>query len=262
MLVVSGVGFEGTLVPLAAAFAAELRRLGYSEGVVREKLRVMARLSCWLRREGRLVQDLGSGGVVDAFLVALRAEGCKRDVTLRAFAPLVTFLSGCGHISVPPLAAPSSPLEVLLVRYLSFLLNERGFVANGATRCLGIARVFLGERVDSAGAVDVAGLTAADVSAFVLKVSRERGRSAARGFVPRLRTLLRFLHGEGLTASSLAAAVPKVASYRLAGLPQALPADDVARLFAACDPIRRAGLRNLAILTLLARLGLRAGEVA
>jgi integrase/recombinase XerD len=262
MLVVSGVGFEGPLVPLAEAFAAELRRLGYAEEVVKIKLRVVAHLSSWLLSEGWSVRDLGAGEVISAFVAAHRFEGRKRRVTLQALAPLITFLSRLGRVSVPVPVAPSSPFEVLLARYRSFLLNERGFVSSGAARSAGVARSFLSQRVDELGEVDVAGLSAADVSAFVLRVSKERGRSPACEIVKRLRTLLRFLHGEGLTASSLAAAVPKVASWRLAGLPQALPADDVARLFAACDSNRRAGRRDLAILMLLVRLGLRSCEVA
>lgn len=262
MVVVSGVGFEGPLAPLAAAFEAELRRLGYAQDTVKRHLGVAAHLSCWLLSEGRCVRDLGVGVVVDAFLAERRNEGHTQSVSPRSLVPFITFVSGLGLVSGSPSVASSSPLEVFLARYRTFLLDERGLVPSGAKRCVDIARVFLAERVGGAGELDVEGLRAADVSAFVLRISMERGRSAAREFVKRLRTLLRFLHAEGLTASSLAAAVPKVASWRLAGLPQALPAGDVARLLAACDPNRRAGRRDLAILMLLVRLGLRSAEVA
>src|SRR5437867_2937564 len=52
------------------------------------------------------------------------------------------------------------------------------------------------------------------------------------------------------------------AGWTQAGLPRALDGDQVAALLASCDPRTRTGRRDLAILTLLARLGLRAGEVA
>jgi len=60
----------------------------------------------------------------------------------------------------------------------------------------------------------------------------------------------------------MASAVPSVAAWRLASLPRALDASTVARLLESCDPTTVIGGRDLAILTLLARLGLRAGEVA
>jgi integrase/recombinase XerD len=77
-----------------------------------------------------------------------------------------------------------------------------------------------------------------------------------------LRSLLRFAHVDGLTGQSLAAAAPRVAGWSQAGLPRALEPAQVAALLATCDPGTATGRRDLAILRLLARLGLRAGEVA
>jgi integrase/recombinase XerD len=74
--------------------------------------------------------------------------------------------------------------------------------------------------------------------------------------------VLRFLAAEGLAPAGLEAAVPAVAGRRDAGLPKALPAGQVAALLASCDRETAAGLRDFAVLTLLSRLGLRAGEVA
>lgn len=77
-----------------------------------------------------------------------------------------------------------------------------------------------------------------------------------------LRSLLRYLHVAGLTAMPLAAAVPRAAGWRLSSLPRAVEADQVVRLLESCDRATVIGRRDLAILSLLARLGLRAGEVA
>ena len=67
---------------------------------------------------------------------------------------------------------------------------------------------------------------------------------------------------EGLTSTDLTKAVPSVARRRLSGLPRALPRDQVERLFGGCDRRTNVGRRNYAVLLLLGRLGLRAGEVA
>lgn len=77
-----------------------------------------------------------------------------------------------------------------------------------------------------------------------------------------LRSFLRFLQERGLLAADLVAAVPGVAGWRLSQLPKALSADQVERLLASCDRGASAGRRDYAILMLLARLGLRGGEVS
>jgi integrase/recombinase XerD len=104
-------------------------------------------------------------------------------------------------------------------------------------------------------------LTAGEVTAFVLALSRRQRGSLART-VTALRSLLRFLHVEGVTGAGLADAVPTVARWKLAGLPKALTGDQVAALLASCDRGTVVGRRDVAILTVLSRLGLRAGEVA
>ena len=85
---------------------------------------------------------------------------------------------------------------------------------------------------------------------------------SAKCMVTRLRVLLRFLHVEGEIERDLAGAVPSVASWRLASLVKAVDAQSLARLVRSCDRRTRVGRRDFAILTLLSRLGLRAGEVA
>jgi len=77
-----------------------------------------------------------------------------------------------------------------------------------------------------------------------------------------LRSLLGFLHLRGLIAGPLGEAVPSTASWRLSGLPRALEREQVSRLLESCDRATGAGRRDFAILTLLVRLGVRAGEVA
>jgi integrase len=77
-----------------------------------------------------------------------------------------------------------------------------------------------------------------------------------------LRSLLRFLYLDGQITVPLAGAVPSATSWQLAELPQTVSPADVARLMDSCDWRSTAGRRDFAVLSLLARLGLRAGEVA
>lgn len=80
--------------------------------------------------------------------------------------------------------------------------------------------------------------------------------------VTALRSLLGFLHVDGLIPRRLTAAVPSVAGWRLAGLPKALTPTEIEALFASCDRRTSKGCRDFAVLTMLVRLGLRAGELA
>jgi site-specific recombinase XerD len=108
----------------------------------------------------------------------------------------------------------------------------------------------------------VSGLDAGKVTAFVVDHSRDRNTWSAKAMVTSLRAFLRFAHATGRTAVPLAGAVPAVASWRLSVLPRGLTAAEVERLLAGCDRDTVAGLRDYAVLSLLARLGLRGAEAA
>src|SRR5436190_9427016 len=168
--------------------------------------------------------------------------------------------SAWGVIPLPVPAAAASPAEWLLARYREYLLVERGLARTTADLNVRMVRPFLAGRVHQTDVgVDLGHLAAGEVAAFVVTQSRQRPKSVKR-MVTALRSLLGFLHAEGLIGQPLA--VPSPAGWTQAGLPRALDGDQVAALLACCDPLTRTGRRDLAMLTLLARLGLRAGEVA
>ena len=91
---------------------------------------------------------------------------------------------------------------------------------------------------------------------------RDRNTWSAKAMVTSLRAFLRFAHATGRTAVPLAGAVPAVASWRMSSLPRGLKAAEIERLLAGCDRETAAGLRDYAVLSLLARLGLRGAEAA
>jgi len=108
----------------------------------------------------------------------------------------------------------------------------------------------------------LAALTPSEVMEFVVAECRQRRRGSAKFVVCGLRALFRFCYLDGSTTRPLAEAVPTVANWRLAPLPKGLSGDEVAALLASCDRRTAFGRRDFAVLTVLARLGLRAGEVA
>lgn len=147
-------------------------------------------------------------------------------------------------------------------RYRRYLLVERGLTEATVRGYLDVVHPFLLRRASAA--VDVERLTAPDVSAYVVDAVRDpRGRGgSAKLMLTGLRSLLGFLHVDGVLAESLTEAVPSIAGWRLATLPRALEPGQVRLLLSSCDRRTPHGRRDFAILTLLARLGLRRGEVA
>jgi integrase/recombinase XerD len=253
------VRLSGPLEPFAVGFAAELSRRGYARDSVVLQLHLMAHLSGWLESERFVVGELRSAALVERFVAARRAR-YTHHVSPRALAPLLEYLRATGVVAPPAAAASRSPAEALLERYRCHLVCERGLRAETALGYVELVRPFVAEHVTAEGSA-LADLTAADVSAFVLAACRGRSVGSAKLTVAALRSLLRFLHVEGLLATSLSGAVPSVAGWRLAGLPRALEAGAMRALVASCDRSTVVGRRDFAILTLLTRLALRAGEL-
>jgi integrase/recombinase XerD len=257
----SRVRVRGPLEAFAPGFVAELDRVGYTPLGATFQLRLMARVSSWLAVEGLGADGLRSE-VVARFLAERRAAGHRDYVTPRALAPLLAYLRGVGVAPAPQSRPmPRSAAELLLRRFGEYLAVERGLTAPSVDGYVHAVRPFVAQ-LDSDGELDLSGLDAARVTAFVVARCPRQSRGAAKMTVTALRSLLRFLHVAGLIERSLVGAVPSAASWRLSGLPRGLESDQVRALLDSCDRSSPTGRRDFAILTLLVRLGLRAGEVA
>jgi integrase/recombinase XerD len=103
--------------------------------------------------------------------------------------------------------------------------------------------------------------TAASIREFVITRTATQGRSQGKCVLTAMRHFLRFLIADGTCRPGLDGAVPTIAIWRLSALPRYLPAAEIDRILAACDPSTPVGLRDRAVLLLLARLGLRAGDI-
>ena len=123
-----------------------------------------------------------------------------------------------------------------------------------------LARRFLRHRFPD-GKIRLKELCAKDVIGFILQETTTRGRRASQFSATAMRSFLRYLFQEGRTATDLAMAIPPMPGGRLSELPRYLEAEQVEKLLQYCDRRRKVGKRDHAILLLLARLGLRAGEV-
>ena len=249
----------GPLACFADGYGSELAGLGFTHNSVVTHVVLMGQLSRWMSEVGIVVTDL-SEGRIEKFFDARRAGGQRRVPTVRTLVPLFGYLRSLGVVP-PPESGAATPLEDLLTRYRRHLL-DRGLAASTVLNYEGRARQFLSERILAGGGdTGVKGLSGADVTGFLLRECSRLSIGSAKNRANDLRSLLRFFHLEGLTESDLAVAVPPVAGWRDTGLAPRLATSEVAELVSSCDRSLPTGLRDFAILLLLARLGLRSCEV-
>ena len=220
----------------------------------------LGHLSRWLELEGLTADELSCEQVA-RFVAARRAAGYRTWVSPLSLRLPLAFLREAGVVPVPASLAPEGRLEWLLEDYRRYLEHERGLAPVTIESYSRIARLFLEER-ERGGGLRLERLSAADVSGFLARECPRRTVPGARKLVECLRPLLRYLHVAGLIETPLRWAVPGVADLRDRSLPRGLEPAAVRKILASCDRRRTVGRRDYAILLLLVRLGLRAGEVA
>ena len=257
-----GIRISGPLAGFSEGYGTELRQLGYAPASVRLQLKVMADLSDWLLSQGMAAADLRRSDL-DRFLCHRRAAGSTRYASIRAVGPVLDYLQRFEVVPRQARDAVLDPVDVMLDRFWRYLTIERALAAVTARSYLDMVRPFVQGRLSvDCRALNLERLNAADIISFVVTRCPRQSRGAAKLTVTALRSFLWFLHLDGVIEESLLSAVPSVAGRRLVGLPKGLAPDQVRSLFASCDDTTRRGCRDIAILTMLVRLGMRSGEVA
>ena len=249
----------GPLAGYAPGFRMWLTERGYHPSSVEDQAFLMGHLSRWLTEE-ELQPSAFTVDVVEQFRKVRRGTHSHLSGA-RGMDQLLGYLRGVG--AVPEPWVPDSLVERLVAEYREYLVSERGLVAGSVVLRERVARLFIAELTDP---IDVAlhELRPAHVTGFVVDQcgGGRRGVAWAKTLTSGLRSLLVFLHVAGWVTVPLVAAVPSVAGWRLSALPRGLETGQVARLLDSCDRTTGVGRRDFAILMLLARLGLRACEVA
>jgi site-specific recombinase XerD len=250
---------RGPLEPYVGGFAGDLLRRGYTRSSAEQHVCFIAHLDRWMHAEGVGLDEL-SEPVLHRYLARRRAAGYVEYRSMRALGPLRDYLAPLGVLPVAPEVAPGL-VEELLGRYRQYLLVERGLTPGTVRGYVDFVRPFVASRRNGQK-LEMASLTATEVTEFVLAACPGRAVGTAKLIVCSLRSLLGWLHLTGQVPVSLATAVPSVAGWRLSGLPKGLEPAQLRRLLASCDRRTTTGRRDYAIMLLLSRLGLRAGEVA
>lgn len=248
----TGALFEG--------FAQELSHAGYAEITARRHIRAAEHFIYWADRRGMLVRTVNEQSLArfDHHLVRCRCPRYGRADRLNVVKGARLFLAHLRDVGI--ITAPVTDVTVhdpvRLTAFCQWMRQQRG-TCDRTLYNYGIPiRELLRRLGEKPSRFD-----ARSLRQFVLEESQRCGWAAAKRCTTALRMFLRFLIVEGHCAAGLDAAIPVLAHWRLSSLPRYLQAEEVERLIASCDPAVPVGRRDRAILLLLARLGLRAGDI-
>jgi integrase/recombinase XerD len=249
--------FDGAI----ASFLKQLQTAGYAKESLRNKRTVVRTFADWLRRRHITVHAINDSHVA-AFLKRkpgrLPGRLKYRHAALSGF---LKYLHRAGMINAPaPRAA--LPGDDVITDYVGYLRHDRGLAPNSVLVYVPFIRLWLNDLITRTGGVSMDAFDATTIQGFLLDHTRSRSREYARLLATALRSFFRFLFLRGHRSTDLSRAVPTVCTYRNATVPAFLSPEQVAQVLAATDRSTPVGRRDYAILLLLARLGLRAGEVA
>jgi site-specific recombinase XerD len=253
---------SGISGPYIDGFAGDLEREGYAPASAVRYIRGAAHLGCFVQRKGGGLESIDSH-TLDVFNRHLRRCRCphfqRGKVSFHAQFGVKLFHRHLMERGICPSEATQDliPVPALVITFCEWYRVHRGVkeptlrqYARGAADLLRT----LGE--------DVGQWNAQAVRDFLLERVSQCGTPTTQALITSLRAFLRFLNFQGESREDLALAIPAVAHWRLARLPRCLSAEEVDRLITTCNGTAPGRLRDRAILLMLARLGLRSGDVA
>ena len=241
------------------AIKQQLSQQGYANSTVAYTMRLLADLSSWLQRHALTAADVNEQRVSDFLQDRYRHRRPHRN-DRAALKRLLEHLCEQGVIPLPLVATDTHPYDHIVYEFQHYLLQQRCLAATTADYYLDIVRRFLRDRFGTQP-FNLKALCPQDIAGFMVQQARRYSPSHAKLFATALRSFFRFLLQRGAIAHDLAKAVPTVPNWRLSMLPRFIKAEDVDCLLQSVNRYTPQGQRDYAILLLLARLGLRAGEV-
>jgi len=251
---------DGPLAAQIAAFAKWGKEQGYARRSRYRQVLLAACFSRWLGQQAISVRDVFSQHQTRYLRSRARRVQIHRGdaAALRQF---VEFLRHQGVVIIENISPRHlTPIERTVQMFERYLRNERMLAEPTIINYLPFVRRFLADRFGD-GPVMLARLRTGDVARFIQRQAPRLHLKRAKLLITALRSFLNYARYRGDIALDLAAAVPPVANWRMTSIPRAIPANVVRQLLAAVNRRTAMGRRDHAILLLLTRLGLRAGEV-
>jgi integrase/recombinase XerD len=244
--------------PYLDAFAATLTKAGYRQLTIRCYLRAAAHLSYWQQTRAQWLAELGisSIGEFKQHLLTCQCEDFQRGNERDSRGARLFLLHLQESAVVATAAVTTTPLPLLFVEFCDWMRQNHGT----QDTTLSTYRRTIIDALQTLGS-EPQSFEAAGLRAFVLDRASRHGRCQAKVVITALRALVRYLIATGQCQVGLDASIPTIAGWRLSAMPRYISAAEVERVIAACNSATAAGARDRAILLLLSRLGLRAGDI-
>lgn len=243
------------------SFLTHLRAQGYAERTLRKKRSVATSFARWTVEKHLAVDDLNESHIV-AFEKRLPPIPTARaNFEMAALRPFLKHIFSQAGVPISPQQIKASVADDLKQRYIDYLRKERGLTENSILVYAPFISDFLNDLVVKTGGCLPQALDAISIQNFLLDRIGNRSSEYTRLLATALRSFLRFLYLRKETTVDLSCSVPTVRRWHQAKAHGFLSAEEVERVLAAIDLATPRGRRDHAILLLLARLGLRAGEI-
>lgn len=242
------------------AFLERLRIARYSEVTLGKKRRVLSAFSRWLKSKNVALAHLDESAIA-SFMERLTGTPAARVqfelAVLRAF---LAYLRGEAIVHLPT-AGDESAVAKVHARYVDYLKQDRGLENNSVLVYAPFIRDFLDSQNVGDGRISPNAFDAITIRNHLLAHSKGRSGEYMRLMAVALRSFCHFLFLRGETPRDQYASVPSVSKWRQSSVPRFLTPEQEEAIFCATDRSTPRGRRDYAILLLLARLGLRAGEI-
>ena len=249
---------SANFLKLFDGYETALARSGYNPHVVRFHMHAVAHFGVWLEKN-----DVELGEIDEATLNRFerhrprcRCPGTSRSGRQKVASCIRVFLQYLRKQGMVPDACRPEESSLLIVGFLQWMVAHRGSVET----TLSSYRLYVRDLIDFLGD-DPQTYTAKGLRDFIAQRYRHYGRNSIRMVLAAVRMLLRYLAAEGRCRAGLDQALLAPATWSQHSLPQGLTSEEMQRVLALC-PRTPTGIRDRAVLLLLSRLGLRAGDVA
>jgi len=252
---------EGPLAAYLGPFAESLNRQGYTQRYIHRQVMLAACFSRWLKQTDVPPHYITSEHPAQFLRFRYRRRRPNQGDTA-ALGHIIEFLRGERVIPAQKVSTGQlTPAEQYVQAYEQYLREERVLAEATIVNYVPFIDRFLKDRF-GAEPVKLSNLRATDVVEFVQRQARQLHLKRAKLLTTALRSFLQYARYRGEIGLDLATVVPCVANWSMPSIPRGIEPDQVHRLLSQIDRSTAVGRRDYAILLLLARLGLRAGEVA
>src|ERR1044071_5638399 len=249
---------EGLHGSLLDSYSGELLHSRYANITARRHLRSAEHFAYWATHHAIAVSQW-SDSLLERFSRHLRQRRCSygHSQPLHQLTGASLFLKHLRSIGIIE-SLPADPTDrpAMLVAFRHWMYEQRGTQDLTLDNYDVPIRTLLNHLGDAPERLD-----AQRLRQCFLKYTEGKNHASIKHAATALRMFVRFLITEGRCPPGLEAAIPLIPHWQLSSLPRYLQSEEVERIVTSCDPATAVGKRDRAILLLLARLGLRAGDI-